>query len=556
MVIHMTAVIDRQPSLRNTTSMLLVAAALLLGAANGRAQSSNQNVIGGNDLVPINPDFSPPTVLYVTELNGVPQPGTTDFAQSSVAKAAGLDRDLQAQINVPVSLGAALSQAISAGNRPSVLTPYAGQLAGEGATAVFDTFGSLVTNKATTLGKGKLGIGVSAQYSLFDAFDGHDIGRSVSQKTQTQRNVSGSDPDSGLSGSTVVPLTTVVDVTAEDVEFEVDVVTLALTYGLLENIDIGALVPYIWLTTRGEVEIDVNQSATVALTSIESSQVVGTVVASSHRSYRGKFDRSYDGIGDIILFAKWQVLSQEGLPNRGIDSGVDMALQFEVKLPTGEADRFLGTEKTDVAGRMLVQRSMVEGKYVLRGEAGYNRSGLGNEFNTFDYKVGSEVLLTDSLAASVELIGSYSKEFHGILDIAGGAKYAVSRDFKVFAGVRAPLNDNGLRYDASPIVGIEYTFSPPPPTGMAGLEPARNEVRTVSAPPQRPTLTGRTGAEPGATMALAPTESKSVVIAPPPGPAGATAADAPAMTVETMSPLPGKVAGDEESLALPKGRNR
>jgi hypothetical protein len=436
--------------------------------------ADSTSVIGGNAIIPINPDFSPSTALQAVNpatgeffLN--PDGTPVDFLNNPVANLLDLNQSLQVQIEVPVALGAALSQAISAGNRPSVLTPYSGILYGVGEDAVFDSFGSLVTNKASTLGKGKLGIGLSYQHAVFDQFDGHEIGKTINQDIRSSEELSGSvvQPAGTFGFATIEPFETVAKIRARDVEFKADVITLSLTYGLLDNLDIGALVPYVVLQTSGEVEIKVRQSINIQ-PSLNGTDLPVTLPARSDRTFKGSFDRDFDGLGDIILFTKWQLFSQYDLPNK-VKGPVDLALQGEVKLATGDDARFLGTGNTDGALRVLLQRELAGGLR-LRGELGYNYSGLGSEFSTWEYKAGGEWELRNNLAASAELIGSYSREFGGVVDVAAGAKWSVSNDFKIFAGVRAPLNDNGLRYSYSPIFGVEYVFSRPPAMSMDDLE--------------------------------------------------------------------------------------
>jgi hypothetical protein len=270
------------------------------------------------------------------------------------------------------------------------------------------------------------------------------------------------------------------------------------------------------------VEIAIDQSVTIQPTlDGDPPTPLSPLVASSRRKFSGSFDRDFDGIGDVIIFSKWQVLSQHGLPMRE-KAAYDMAWQAEIKLPTGDEEQFLGTGETDVALRVLLQRE-ISNKIRMRGELGYNRSGLGSEFNTYEYKIGGEWVMIHKLAASVEIIGSYSREFSNVIDIAAGAKLEVSRDVKVFAGVRAPLNDSGLRYGFSPIVGIEYVYSRPP-AGMDGLEPL--DMEELPMEPVGP-------AQPTAPMQPMPIESRAT---PPAG----TPAGIPPVT--TLGGMPGGTA--------------
>ncbi|MCL5269442.1 MAG: hypothetical protein M1457_02560 [bacterium] len=541
------ATVDSCHAGRRLKSRLAAAAVLLCLAAGLTAHAGPNDIIGGKNIVPINPDFKPSTVLYsldasgnlILDGSGNPIDIVTNPVTSGILNSIGMSNILSFQISVPVQLGAALAQSISAGNRPSVLTPYGGILAGEGENVIFDSFGSLVTNKATTLGRGKFGIGLSYQHSKFDQFDGKPIGNLLNQSTVSVENLSGN--FAGVDLVTDEPFITRTDMRVRDVEFKADVVTLSLTYGLLESLDVGALIPYIWLNTSGRAEMKIDQS--VHIQPVDPTNPFFISGASS-RKFRGKWDRDYDGIGDVILFTKWQIISQAGLPKR-IKGPVDLALQFEVKLPTGNEDKFLGTGKTDVALRMLLQRALSD-RLRVRGELGYNRSGLGNSFNTVEYKVGGEYMITVNLAGSVEVIGNYSEEYHNIIDIIGGLKYSISRDLKVFAGLRGPLNDNGLRYPYSPILGVEYTFSRGPRAEMASLQPTPAEAATPAAAPEAKPVEQPAKPAEGQFIQTAPlTVEKPAAVATP------VAQPAPAVSVPAPAGPP-----PAASLPLPTGRPR
>ena len=565
------------------TLALLLFAHLLLTGRSGAAEIDTRVVRGDSDLIPINPDFNPGSFLPFSDAAG----NTVNLAElgmSGFLDATGIANiDLAFSQDLSGVLGAALAQSLSASNRPSVLTPYAGILEGEGAEAVWDTFGSLITNKASTLGRGKFGIGLSYQHAQFEDFDGDDIGKEAGRtfiQEQSFRTVD-NDPERLITeamviNETVAPFRTRTDIEVDNVEFEVDVITLSLTYGLLENLDIGALIPYIWLTSRGDVEITVDQSVDIR-TSVTIADVdpgtpgnqpdtrVERIKSKSRRKFKDDFDNDYDGFGDIILFIKWQILSQFGLPKR-IKGPVDMALQFETKTPTGDEDEFLGTGEWDFALRMLIQRA-IGNRALLRGEFGFNRSGLSNDFNTIEYKLGAEIVITDDLSASTEVIGNYSKEFHNIIDMVTGLKYSVTRSLIVFGGLRFPLNDNGLRYRYSPIVGFEYTFAKRFGFGLEDIEAPNYELEggvddpfadqfEEGVPIEEESMIDAGGAveefgaaeDPAAGESLAIIETESVHI-------DATDQSKAPETTPGATPPPLAGAGDDE-LPLPKGRNR
>lgn len=566
---------------------VMLPAALATLSVSPALAAGLEDLIGGNEVIPINPDFNPRVELKF-EGDAI---GNEQVLNDQIFNLLGTGTASFAAPNVV--LGAALSSSLSASNRPSVLTPYAGIIVGEGEDAVFDTFGSLSANKATTLGRGKLGLGLSYQHAKFDEFDGKDIGR-VFVDQRTDEIVEGRTLDTDIIPGVEFQQSGLIRrqsrITASDVEFTADVVTLSITYGLLDNLDVGALIPYIWLNTRGKISADISQEGNVSFLLVDTKgdddpsndEIIPDV--STAGSFKGRrrttkrFDRDFEGLGDIILFGKLQVVSEQGLPNR-IQGPVDVAVQLEVKLPTGDEDDFLGTGETDVALRTIVQKQVLE-RLILRGEVGYNYSGLGSSFSSWDLKAGAEFQISPDLTTSLEVISNISDEFDAVTDAIVGAKYVVSRDFKVFAGLRVPLNDNGLRFRYSPIVGAEYTFSPRssrieseraiPASQLDELPAEPVEMQSLEAEPLAPTAPAGAPVE-AAPAAAAPIEAAPAPAAAPPA-APAAAGESGSLTLEpteskdfndgsakakdqpSSDPQPGK-SGDVQPLPLPSGRN-
>lgn len=499
--------------------------------------ANNDELIGGHDAIRLNPDFSPNIKLNFSSETALNLPGLANFT---------------VPVTIQNQLGAALSQAVSASNRPSVLTPYAGQLSSDPNQPVFDSLGSLVTNKATTIGKGNFGIGVSYQHSRFTQFNGSNIGKVAEFNQKLPPNFATvtfvNDPIFGNQTTSVVANSEEnLDVTR--VSFTADVFTLALTYGLLDRLDVGALVPYIFIRTTGRANFQVHTTVSGSINGSPN----GTILSQTSK-FKGGWDVDSSGFGDVILFSKLQILSQAGaIGSQHTPAPIDLAAQLEVKLPTGAESKFLGTGKTDVALRLLAQRSILE-NIIIRSEIGYNRSGLSNDFNTIEYRLGAEWAPIVPLAFSAEVIGSYSHAFHNVLDGVVGTKYLFPNDFSIFAGLRVPLNENGLRFRYAPIVGVEKTFHHfLQRTDMASLPPREMpEFKPAPAPAAAPAAQAAPIAPwPGAQpQPVAATTKAPGAAAPAP-----TSADAkPAMPPDyVFTPVqPGQ---PTQPLPLPAGRN-
>ncbi|GEM_PF-4202110 len=467
----------------------------LLGHVTGPAAA--QNIIGGDDIIRISPDFR--LEIRLEDLSAILSKSEQKLSPVSVS--------IQSQ------LGAALSQAISASTRRSVSTStYSGLLGIEGEDVFFDSYGSIQTNKANVIGKGNLGFSISYQRSRFTRFNGQKIG-DVAEFRQRQRTeipvffdpTLRPPPDAppGQQGRFIEgEVVTETELTVSHVVFTADVITMALTYGLLDRLDVGVLVPYIFLTSEGQAKLRVRTTSTAV------DAVNGEVqeFVEQRRSFKGDWDEDFEGFGDMVLFAKYQFLSQAGLFGGGRRHPLDLALQVELKLPTGDEDEFLGSGETDVAARLLAQRAIINGVLHVRGELGFNRSGLGNDFNTVEYKAAVEWAPIAALAMTAELIGTDSRAFESIVDGLVGAKYNFPNGLVLFGGVRFPLNDNGLRFRYAPIVGLEYTFlqpfvreetlaSPPPrrlpefhPVGLAQAPPEGGPLAPPGLRPTRPAV--------------------------------------------------------------------
>lgn len=422
-------------------------------------------------------------------------PNTFDRVQVAADVVSFLGGQLEAlntqAFSAPESLGQALGTALGQANRPSVLTPYAGQLPVESDVPVFDSYGSLATNKAATIGRGNFAVGLSYQHSRFRDFDGEPIGRLISSEAIGDP-VIGEEievfilPDGSLLGIGNDIEVTNSSLQVTGVKFTADVITLSMTYGLLDRLDIGALIPYVFLRTEGKAVLTFDATSTIVGIRDDGINPPQIVVGGPGEELSGSitgatisddFEEDFEGLGDTVLFAKFQVLSQPGLIGEThTPAPLDLAIQTELQIPTGNENNFLGTGNIDVAFRLIAQREIVAQRLRVRGEIGYNFSGTDSDFSAVEFKGGLEWLPLPSstlpLALSVELIGSESDEFDSIVDAAVGAKYILPGDVGFFGGIRFPLNENGLRPGVTPIIGIEKTFYRPLDSGDLAHLPA------------------------------------------------------------------------------------
>ncbi len=162
------------------------------------------------------------------------------------------------------------------------------------------------------------------------------------------------------------------------------------------------------------------------------------------------------GIGDIIFRTKYNFLRNYG----GITP--DLALLFEVKLPTGDEGRLLGTGGTNLAGLFIASKTY--GRWFTpHVNVGYEIDTQDLGQNSIRYALGFDARLLPQLSVDADVIGRLrpaadqtGKHMH---DLSLGVKWNPLSSWIVRTNVQIPLDkDSGLRADVIPTVGIEYLF--------------------------------------------------------------------------------------------------
>lgn len=150
-----------------------------------------------------------------------------------------------------------------------------------------------------------------------------------------------------------------------DIDLEVSRVALDLRYGLYDNLEIGLEIPYISLS-RGYLDGFVE--------SFEDG--IGARTPRS-RERQGSYEFDYtlmynydpliqkkhssDGIGDIVLNAKYLLIKEESwfLPN--------LSLRSAVKFPTADKDDLLGSGEFDYGAGVLLDKGFFDRLFIYMG---------------------------------------------------------------------------------------------------------------------------------------------------------------------------------------------
>lgn len=315
--------------------------------------------------------------------------------------------------------------------------------------------GQLYLERPQSLGRSRWAIVVAYQYFAFDQFDGKDL-------HHLRDVVPVVDPDDRI------PLFSIPEAR---IDIQAHQTTLSATYGLTDAIDLNLVLP-------------------VLHTSLERTDRVRLIGTTPSFQEAGASAASSD-VGDILLRGKIALATTDALR-----LGAGLAL----RLPSGDVDDFQGTGSVDVQPSLFVSRLVLERTGMLRIEAVLN-AGMVLDTEDLDdsegrWALGFATSVGRRLAFETAVLGRHAVDRLGAFDLprcldgpgrcstptpaqrvgprplfgfdgsrpdyfdfAIGTRANVWRDsLFVFAGALIPLNDEGLRTEPAPALGIEGTF--------------------------------------------------------------------------------------------------
>ena len=305
-----------------------------------------------------------------------------------------------------------------------------------------ETLGPLFAERGSTLGRGKFNLSLAYTFFQYDSFEGDDLS-DLTVIARHQPDVIPPDDE-----RTSFELDTIAMYL--DLDIRVQILSLAATYGLTDRLEIGMLMPFVHVDMEVKARAEVIASPENPRPNIHRFDEFG----------ESPFDEASDdafGLGDIVLRAKYQLIKSDY---------IDVAGAMLVKLATGDEDNFLGTGDTTL--RPFVAASHTFTDFILPQVNFTPHVNLGYEINVDDsgrhaleYVVGFDVG-SRRWSVAAELIGSHESDGDGvgddILAFAIGAKWNVYKRLLLLANVQLPLNDEGLRSNVIPTLGLEYSF--------------------------------------------------------------------------------------------------
>jgi hypothetical protein len=323
--------------------------------------------------------------------------------------------------------------------------------------------GPVFTERADTVGGGRIEFGASFLFASLQQIDGGGFGTSASI-SQNQALV-----DSFNATDAVAE-----QITVDSFRLENYVVNMYATYGITDRWDVNVLVPLVYSRMRVRAR---RQFSAVDLAS-------GTVTPITNPAGRSA-DGDALGIGDILVRTKYRLVDADP---------VAVASALTIRTPSGAEDDFQGLGDVTLTPTLILSYPL--GPHSLHATFGFEFNADDIERTRGRYTVGGSAQLFESLgflgqtALLADFLGSSGlgdDEFGApagtfgipgaglsavnpqgtilavdrtdLLDLAAGIKTAIPGNGVLYVGAIIPLNDDGIRVEeAIPTGGVEFGF--------------------------------------------------------------------------------------------------
>ncbi len=304
------------------------------------------------------------------------------------------------------------------------------------------SFGPAFTERAATIGRRKVSVGVNYQHTSFDTFGGESLGdHSITfYLPHTDCCAAAAPPPSpqfpGFEGDIMEA--------ALRVDAKLDTFALFANYGVTDRLDLGVAIPI------SRVDLDANVRTRIVRLSTADNVLVHTFVEGQNVS-EATFSRgaTATGIGDIVVRTKYNFL-REG--NTGVSAG------FDLRLPTGDEDDLLGLGTTQ--GKFYLILSSGNDRLSPHVNIGYTASGEGNRETEFLFEpLGASDEF--NYAGGVEFVAhprlTILADFLGRTLIDAGDLELETKSFPFRVGTTAPITAPIQTSVTNPLTGQPYS---------------------------------------------------------------------------------------------------
>ena len=334
------------------------------------------------------------------------------------------------------------------------------------------SFGPILSDRAETIGRGRLAFGFSNQFFSFDHLDGVSLSAIPAVFKHDSAQLGGGRAD-------VVSTTNTVEATVSQFAG-------ALTYGLSSRVDLSLAVPLI------KTHLSLLSNARILRLGTGSNLGVHyfldpTALGSFGSTHQYFTEGSASGVGDLVLRVK-ATLIREG--SRALAAGLD------TRLPTGDEQNLLGTGAMGmrpfaaVSGAFGAFAPHANLAYQWNGQsilAGDVRAGLEADLpDQFQYSAGTDVAVNPRFSMVLDFLGQrvlnsprlsvytlnatgaagsaslpdirFSNDSYWVTNAALGFKTNVASRLLINFNMRFNVGDHGLADRLSPLLGLEWSF--------------------------------------------------------------------------------------------------
>ncbi|MGZ8376807.1 MAG: hypothetical protein ACXW61_00540 [Gemmatirosa sp.] len=334
--------------------------------------------------------------------------------------------------------------------------------------------GPIFAERAQTLGRGRVLAGMNRSSFNFSSLRGVPIRDLQVNFTHENTNAAGCSAENGGQDCAqygVPVLENEVMAVTLDLDIDVAVTSFYVTYGVTDRIDFGIAVPVLQNSFRGTSSAQIlpfgGENAVHFFAGTPQNPVLSAMRSTSASAF---------GIGDVAARLK---------VNATNSARTGVAFLLDARFPTGEVDNLMGTG--EFVGRGLAVVSSRFGNFSPHANAGYlfraDRE-LANDAVLatlgFDHLLGKGVTLAADVLAELQ-VGSNRLELPGTVqfdapfrrtvdptnipamrdDVVNGSfgfKFTTASRVTGIANALFPLNDGGLRPNATFTLGVEYSF--------------------------------------------------------------------------------------------------
>ena len=367
-------------------------------------------------------------------------------------------------------------------------SPVSGFIFANGVMQEATSFGPVLADRAETLGRRRIFVGASYEYFDFDKADGVNLRSFGAVFThEPEPTICQTFPSTPCIDGEPIFTNDIVS-TQNRIDIKVHQVTLVGTYGLSDKLDVSIAVPVV------DVRVGMNSNATIYnFEPPPVNHMFATVTDNPRETYISPFNailtnsNSATGIGDLRLRGKY-VAWRDAKEKSAVAVGMDL------RLPTGDAYNFLGSGTWGLRPFVIYSYSARISPHASAGFEGNGNSVLAGDVTSqpvtkahlpdvFTYSAGADASVLHWLGLSADYIGtsllnasrletSTFTDFDGNghqnintfvstvnqSNISMGAKVRPISRLLITGNVLFRLNDAGLHFKPSPLIGVSYTF--------------------------------------------------------------------------------------------------